>query len=357
MKKPFLSFLFCLAGYISFGQFIISGKVTDAASKEPLEGASVFAQNTTKGTTTDASGQFQLNLEQGGYELIISFTGYISQVASIEKANNQNLIVELEREDNSMEEVIIRNSYEVENGYEIYGDFFLKHFIGSTPFAAACTLLNPSALKFFFYKSNDRLKIRATEPLQVVNNALGYTLRYQLDSFVYYFRNDINLYRGTCLYQLMEGSPEQMNLWESNRRQAYYGSRLHFLRSYYDSTLHQEGFNVDILSTNVINKFDRLVNPYVPEYYYYDDSTYDAELWFPRRVSIVYSRKAPEQEYLQRYDLPLNVNLQISYIDFLDAIIIKRNGFFFDQGSLVNQGYWSWKNIADQLPYDYDPDE
>ena len=117
----------------------------------------------------------------------------------------------------------------------------------------------------------------------------------------------------------------------------------------------QEGFSVDLLSTTRANKFDRLINPYDTSYYYYNDSTGDAELWFPVKTSITYNKKLPEKRYLEQFRLPLDVKIQISYIDLLDGIIIKPNGYFFEQKSLVNQGYWSWKNLADQLPYDYEP--
>jgi hypothetical protein len=41
-------------------------------------------------------------------------------------------------------------------------------------------------------------------------------------------------------------------------------------------------------------------------------------------------------------------------VSLTDAILIMENGYFFEQNSWVNQGYWSWKNLADQLPYDYE---
>ena len=53
--------------------------------------------------------------------------------------------------------------------------------------------------------------------------------------------------------------------------------------------------------------------------------------------------------------MPKNVGTQISYVEFKDGIAIRENGYFYDQKDLLNQGYWSWKNIADQLPYDYTP--
>jgi hypothetical protein len=355
MKKPLFFLSLLLLSLFSFAQSSITGKVMDAESKEPLAGASVFAQNTTKGTTTDKDGAFHLYLDKGGYELIISFTGYTSKTISVENSGDREFTIELQKADNSMSEVVIKSSNEVPDGWEKYGKFFLDHFIGATPFADSCTLENPQALKFLYYKRNDRLKVLASEPLVISNRSLGYNLRYELDSFVHFFGADLNSYRGRCLYTGIQGTAEQEKQWKQNREAVYYGSRLHFLRSYYDSTLKQEGFTVDILSSRTANKFDRLINPYDTNYYFFNDSTADAELWFPAKASISYNKKAPEKEYLTQYHLPADVRLQISYVDLTDGIVIKPNGYFFDQKSWINQGYWSWKNLADQLPYDYEP--
>jgi len=356
MKKPFFFLILSFFTICSFAQFTLNGKVVDAETKEPLQGASVFAQNTTKGTTTNSEGNFSITLDKGGYEIIFSFTGYNTKTIKAE-GSNQQLTVELSKADNTMAEVIIKSSNELEDGWERYGDFFLKHFIGATPFADSCTLLNPQALKFLYFKRSDRLKILATEPLQIANRSLGYDLRYELDSFVYFFKTEMNSYRGLCLYTEMDGTPEEQQMWKKNRQEAYYGSRLHFLRSYYDSTLKEDGFTVDLLSKTRDDKFERLRNPYDTAYYFYDDSTGNVELWFPIKASISYYKKPPAKEFLQQYKLPLNAKVQISYIDLTDGITIKPNGYFFDQKSWVNQGYWSWKNLADQLPYDYEPDK
>jgi hypothetical protein len=355
MKKLFFFLTFSLLCIFSFAQFTISGKVVDADTKEPLIAASVFAQNTTKGTITDKDGMFNLYLDKGGYELIISFSGYTSKTITVDKDSSRQLNIEMQKADNSMNEVIIKSSNEVPDGWEKYGQFFIQHFIGATPFADSCALLNPEVLKFLYYKKSDRLKILATEPLQIANKSLGYNLRYEMDSFVYHFKTDINSYRGLCLYTEMEGTQEQQTEWKKNREEAYYGSRLHFLRSYYDSTLKKEGFTVDILSKTRADKFDRLANPYDTAYYYYSDSTDYVELFFPVKASIGYNKKFPAKEYLEQYKLPSDVKIQLSYIDLLDGIIIKPNGYFFDQRSWINEGYWSWKNLADQLPYDYEP--
>jgi hypothetical protein len=79
MKKSILVFAILLSsGYLfaQQGTFNISGKVIDAVTKAPMQAASVFAQNTTTGTATDAEGNFTLRLPNGGYDLVITFTGY-----------------------------------------------------------------------------------------------------------------------------------------------------------------------------------------------------------------------------------------------------------------------------------------
>ncbi|MDQ3552173.1 MAG: carboxypeptidase-like regulatory domain-containing protein [Bacteroidota bacterium] len=354
MKK--LSFtLLAIFGCLcyAFTQGTISGIVIDAETKSPLEGASVFAQNTTIGAVTKSDGSFKLPLQRGGYELIVSFTGYVIQTFKIEGTENRTLEIELQKEDKSMSEVVVVASNEVPDGWEKYGTFFTDHFIGNTPFAKETVLENPEALKFYYSKRNEKLRVLATEPLRISNHALGYNLHYNLDSFVFFERTKINSYRGNCLYIEMEGTYDQHQQWKQNREKAYIGSRLHFLRSYYDSTLKEEGFTVDILSNNDSRKFNRLMNPYDSTYYHSQEE--EVELWFPKKASITYNKNKPEDEYLVQMKLPADVKVQISYVDLIDAIVLKQNGYFFDQKSWINQGYWSWKNLADQLPYDYVP--
>ncbi len=76
MKKSLsslsLSILFFCSTLFSQSYYTISGKVVDVASQTPLQGASVFAQNTTLGTATDVNGNFKLQLPNGGYDLIVN---------------------------------------------------------------------------------------------------------------------------------------------------------------------------------------------------------------------------------------------------------------------------------------------
>ena len=359
MKKISLFTLLCFSFVLGFSQsnFTVTGKVFDSASKEPLAFASVFCQNTTQGTATNKEGTFHLSLKEGGYDLVITYTGYRSKMIRISPEMKTNeLEIEMVKEEKSIEEVVIRSSNEVKDGWTKYGKFFLENFIGTTPFSSRCVLVNPQVLKFYYFKKSEKLKVLADSPLIIYNNALGYNLRYNLDSFLFMYKTDICSYTGLSFYEERTASEDSLKFWTKNRQKAYLGSRLHFMHSYYDSTLTQSGFIIDMLDETNDKKFNKITEPYDTTWYTPADSVNEIDIYFPRRVSITYTKKGPENEYLKKYKLPMNISMQISYIDMLDVITIKQNGYYYNQKDWINFGYWSWKNIADQVPNDYTPD-
>ena len=358
MKRLLSLFLFFSSSIIySQSNFTVSGKIVDSSSGEALASASVFCQNTTQGTASNKEGSFYLSLKEGGYDLIITYTGYKSQLIRISpELKTHDLLILLMKEEKSIEEVVIRSSNEVKDGWEKYGKFFLDNFIGTTPFSLQCSLQNPEVLKFYYFRKSDKLKVTAEKPLIIFNYALGYNLRYNLDSFLFKYKTDICSYTGYCFYEEMTGNLDSTITWKNNREKAYLGSRLHFMQSYYDSTLIENGFILELLDESDDTKFNKITDPYDTAYYNAVDSVEEKDIFFPRRISITYKKRAPENEYLKKYKLPVNISMQISYIDMLDLISIKQNGYYYDQKDWINYGYWSWKNIADQVPNDYVPE-
>jgi hypothetical protein len=61
----------------------------------------VFAENTTIGTATDAEGNFKLYLPNGGYTLVVTFTGFNTESKRINTsdANDNNLAFELKQKE------------------------------------------------------------------------------------------------------------------------------------------------------------------------------------------------------------------------------------------------------------------
>ncbi|WP_421773105.1 TonB-dependent receptor [Gracilimonas sp.] len=71
----------------------ITGKVLDAQSKEPLQGAAVRQQGTSRGVVTQDDGSFEIRLSENGREaLLITYIGYTDQEVNV-SGNKENLNV------------------------------------------------------------------------------------------------------------------------------------------------------------------------------------------------------------------------------------------------------------------------
>jgi hypothetical protein len=339
-------------------QFYVKGKVVDAANQQPLAGASVFGLNTTIGTITNANGEFAMRLPNGGYDLIVSYTGYESHNMRISNGqkNTDSLLIQLSQKDKSLSEVVVSGSTEVADGLNKYGQFFIKNFIGTTPNADSCKIENPEVLQFFFSKKRNRLKVKGKEDLIISNNALGYKIRYQLDSFTYEYATDNSMYSGYPFFEEMQGTTAQKEQWKGNRSAAYNGSRLHFIRSWYDSTLHEEGFRLESVDTTQKRlTTSPITNPYDSTHYAVVEGG-DVEINQPGRLRVLYTNELPDEHFLQENKLPLYLKAQISFLDIADVFTIEQNGYLYEQADLVNTGYWSWEKVAELLPYDYEPE-
>ncbi|MEO5501855.1 MAG: carboxypeptidase-like regulatory domain-containing protein, partial [Ginsengibacter sp.] len=137
--------------------YVVKGKVIDQVSGIPLQGASVFAQNTTLGAATDAEGKFAIWLPEGGYDLAITYTGYESESRRISRSSSsEEIVFTLAPKEKSLEVVSVTISNEVKNGWEKYGEFFKENFIGQSAFSRQCVVENPNALHFYFSKKRNR---------------------------------------------------------------------------------------------------------------------------------------------------------------------------------------------------------
>lgn len=362
MKKftLFLSLILFFAGvFAQTDNFLITGKVIDAVSKTPMQGASVFAQNTTMGTATDVSGSFILRLANGGYDLVITFTGYetITRRITTADAGEKNLVIELKQKEKAMEDVVVKASNEVKDGWDKYGTFFIENFIGKTANSKLCTITNKDVLKFYFYKRKNRLKVLATAPIEIENLALGYKIKYTLDSFTHEYGTEAGVYTGYPLFEEMIATDTlQKNSWQVNRMKAYNGSILHFMRSVYNKSLKEEGFEIQFVAKeNEKETAIPLKDFYGALNYTKDDSTLLVSI-YPNQLNtaIIYNNEEPDAAYqLLNDEAPKKFQLSVVAIVPNESIGIEQNGYYFDQNDITLTGYWIWDKVGDLLPYDY----
>lgn len=361
MKKIITYIIISFISLTVFSQanYSISGKIIDAATKLPLQGASVFAENTTIGTATGAEGTFHLRLPNGGYSIVVTFTGYQTETKRVTTgdAGNNEIIIEIKQKEKAMEEFVVKSTSEVADGLAKYGDFFMENFIGKTANSRQCYIKNKEALKFFYYRRAKRLKIVATAPLEIVNDALGYTIKYELDSFVHEYNTQVSLYTGYPLFQEMESSnAEQLEKRNAARKQAYNGSILHFMRSMHQKKLAEEGFEIQfIVKNNNKETAIQLKDFYGGMNYTRDDSTNTVEI-LPnqKEVAIIYKNEEPAQLYMDT-NPEASSKFQVSVVSFLpnESLVIEQNGFYYEQNDVTITGYWAWEKVGDMLPYNY----
>lgn len=83
---------------------LVSGSVKDETGSS-LPGVSVVVKGTTRGTTTDGTGKYQLNVSNSNTTLVFSFVGYGSKEVAV--GNQTALDVNLTTEDRVLNEVVV----------------------------------------------------------------------------------------------------------------------------------------------------------------------------------------------------------------------------------------------------------
>lgn len=73
--KTFLSLLLISFNFIIGQSFTVKGKVTDAQTGKPLSFANMILAGTSKGTSSNIEGEYQIKLEKGKYFFAASYIG------------------------------------------------------------------------------------------------------------------------------------------------------------------------------------------------------------------------------------------------------------------------------------------
>ncbi len=403
MKLYFSFLLISFLPFISFAQqkYLISGKVTDKKG-EVLPGTGVFISGYKIATSTNAEGYFNLNLPVGNFDVLIKATGYkpfTKNLTVVDK--NLSIAVSLEENTISLNEVVVRPDPNREKYIKIFEDFFL----GTTPNAAMCKLLNPNVLNVNYNKDENVLYVDCSELLIVENKALGYEIKYLVKNFQLDYKTNIVYYEGYPYFKDLKGSESKKSKWEKARLVAYNGSIQHFFKSLFQGSSQKEGFNIyelikqenktrlpDSLIKEKIKLFKHEVDYYPNEKEYQDslnfwisksrvarqiitftgDSILTDTLVYQKNKNIKYinfqniltveyqnekpditmgnSFKAgiPRLEKFKTHQLSL-LNLLIKPVYFY------ANGAIFNPKSLLFEGTWAWEKIADSVPMDYLP--
>src|ERR1700712_2531478 len=113
LMKYFLSFVALLIINVTcFAQMVtISGAITDNLGK-PVPFATIYIKNTTKGTSVNSDGKYQLQLNAGQYEVFYRAVGFKQESRKIDLTVSQVINVSLPAESYLLKDVMINGNGE-----------------------------------------------------------------------------------------------------------------------------------------------------------------------------------------------------------------------------------------------------
>ena len=406
MFRALLLFSFLTVfGFQSFAQtYAITGIVKDNVG--PLPGAGVYISGYKIATATDTEGRFRLpNLKPGSYDILVQMIGYLPYSKNIiisDKSVDVNFTIK--ESTTTLNEVVIR----VDPNRQKYINQFKEYFIGKSPNAKLCKIINPQVLRVDYDITKSTLTVKTDEFLVVENKALGYRIKYMLDYFEYNSRTHIIYYSGKPFFEELKASNTKKKKYIEMREIAYYGSAQHFFKSLYKGKSKEEGFVINkiiempnpnrapdaVIEKNLLalknpagktgikknagkidtsllaywtkqlempKTIDRFNNAEVlPDTlvnYYNKDLKY---LNYTNALCVIYTKERESTEYSNSgfwIFRPLYVpDYQLSVAKLTNGPIrFYENGGILDGRSLLYEGFWAYEKVADMVPMDYIP--
>ena len=343
------------------GQQLLKARVVAASTKKPIAGASIYIDNSTIGSISDADGLVELKIPAlQKIDLVVSSVGFISFHKTIDLSEVSSLHeIVLQEKMVDLQEVSI-GGYELE-GWGKWGEFFKRIVLGNAPFANQCRILNTSQIHFRNYKTSDKVVAFSDEPILVRNNALGYMIKYDLVIFESTHSGSSYSYAGHPFFtELKPINSKQRETWKRNREMAFFGSVNHFMRSLYRNTLAENGFtlksapNSVLLGASTRNVFARIPKTLTADSIAFAVDSMTVAMSFAGQILV---KIDPDVMFDGRPELkhknPFLTEEPISMLNLKadQPIIVFHNGSYYDVLNLQVSAYWLWREtMATLLP-------
>jgi hypothetical protein len=408
MKQYCCIIVYLLSYTLALSQQMVSGRVVDAGTGSPLPSVSVYLNNTSMGTTTNENGEFHLDhIPPAKYTLIVSGVSFKTFSKIIDtRGAIPDMTIKLSSSADLLKGATVRAPDPA--GWEQWGKLFTQLFVGMSPLAQECRIVNPEVIKF--RKNDDNtLTVYADKPILLHNTGLGYDIRYTLEDFTYDFPSSTVIYSGYALFKdLSLTHARKAAAWRKARQETYQGSFLHFKRSFFANALFAQGFEMHSLakivntqkaragllfskrpllrdtiaktiighgnyryieyrvvdSTNyykdALKQPDTLIShQFIPadSVGFAEDSS-TAGFYFPDSLEVNYLLIATPGAYRRTSPAGRHEPHPVSQLVFFNKrpIYILFNGFHYEPEDVKISGYWAWsETMGTMLPFDYNP--
>ena len=375
------------------GQNAITGIIVDSLTHDPLPMATVYVNGTTQGTTTGTDGRFELKDVSFPATIVFSFVGYQPQAFNLER-NPGSLTISL-KPNIELDEIEISGKANKVKKEDL--EYFKTMFLGDDRWGKRATITNENVLMAdnsyqttyhtrqvsrtsysrqhisndYVIKSEvfeDTVKVVSSvftawayEPLIIDLPLLGYELYVDLVKFTVTRTNNITTcdMLGYFYYKPYENlKKRKTRSIEENRMRAYYGSSQHFLKSFAQDRLTDNGYTLTMSETIV--KGRKKISTYLPV----DVSKYSSDAGNGMiRVRGLKDRKLSIRYYHRSDGSPVNFRekgkgirrYSESWITFLEEECTFRKEGIATDNSIRFTGDISKKRVAASLPDDYFP--
>lgn len=359
-----------LLPFISIAQ--ITGTVLSEATGLPVEGASVYFNNTSIGTSANAAGKFSLPLPDiANAEMIISAVGFQLLVfkpgaAGIE---NKNIIFKLAQKEEQLKNVLILTDAVRRK----YLAIFETQFLGITEEAAGSSIKNRKDIYFTTGDSKNAFRAYSDTPLVIINKMLGYKISFELAEFLYDQLNGRTFYYGYTRFDEM-GDKKR---WVKNRKRCYYGSTVHFFRSLIGNRLKEEGYRIYLIKPLHIpadsssagsggkpasgqNEMAMAVGVTAAQIIEPDSSNSgNYKIAIPGKLMVQYDKEPASKYYLKKSTF-IAGNMPVGFRSYVTVktpfISLNKMGIINNPADVEYSGYWIYEKAANMLPFNYAPE-
>jgi hypothetical protein len=269
----YLLIILLLASSTTLCQSTLSGHVTDAATGEPVDFATVYFDGTTVGQITDEEGHFNLSLEEIELPalLVVSHLSYQTYSQRVTEAAD-TLAIGLKLRARQLVGATVSERNQRESNLEE----FRRLLLGGDEWGRNARILNEDVLFFerayaptslsvpnaemrqvilmrdhpggrwnrdsseFTFDQTTAFAAQASAPLLIELPDLGYRLQLDLTTFRTDYRSGSTGYFGYYYFRPLDGKGKKQ--WGKNRLRAYSGSTQEFLRHLGEGSLDSMGY-------------------------------------------------------------------------------------------------------------------
>lgn len=351
----------------------ISGVVRNADTDAPIMDANVFIAGSTLGSASDEKGRFEIDgVPPGTFDVVASFIGYDVHTRRIRVTDAPVSDVVFRLEPKFIQGPTLEITASEKKEWQHNLEEFKRLFLGETENASHCKIENPFILDF---RNDDKgFRAFATEPVVIINNALGYKLSVVLQMF--HNVGDMLRYAGIPRFERLPVEKDwQERVWRRNRLKAYRGSLRHFIATvckFHDlaqqqddaipdqNYLHERGYD-GFKAFQVENPWGKrkIYNAEIADVTQFvrgGNLANERKLSFSNFFDVTYIEEMEESHYRMVRNEYRGIEPQRSLITLnVDTLIVTTTGRIETPFGVRTYGYWAWEKIAEMLPFDYTP--